>query len=82
MVEIGEIFTLWSGLCTKIRIKLDLVDGYANTVQLNFEKFLNETDIPKLKVFFTSEDNSGMDSFKENFDKVFPSHLFHMELLT
>ena len=60
LIQIEEVNTLWSGLCTKIRIKVDHMDTYGNTVRLTFDKSINESDIPQLKVYFTSEENSGI----------------------
>ena len=60
LIQVEEVNTLWSGLCTKIRIKVHHMETYGNTVRVTFDKSVNESDIPQLKAYFTSEENSGM----------------------
>ena len=74
LIQIEEVYTLWSGLCTKIRIRVDHMDTYGNTIRLTFDKSINESDIPQLKVYFTSEDNSGIFILmsSHNFSSIIP----------
>lgn len=57
-IDVEEIYTLWSGLCTKLRIK-DLLryDSY-NNIELKFRNSLETDNIPEVKIYFSSEENS------------------------
>ena len=58
-VDVQEIYTLWDGLCTKIKIKEPLSHMYGDYITLGFNKDMKESDIPNIKLYFTSENNSG-----------------------
>ena len=59
LIQVTEIFSLYSGLCTKINIKADLVDDHANVIEIKFNQTIHDSDLPQVKTYFTSEENSG-----------------------
>ena len=57
-VEIEEVFTFWSGLCTKLRLKEKIGYDTYNTIILKFGNSIEMSDIPIVKMYFSSEENS------------------------
>ena len=46
IVDVDEMYTLWSGLCYKITRKVDIFEDMNNTMILEFAKSMPEKDIP------------------------------------
>ena len=47
IVDVDEMYTLWSGLCYKITRKVDIFEDMNNTMILEFAKSMPEKDIPR-----------------------------------
>ena len=58
LVTVEEFYTIWSGLCFKITPKIRTGRAVENKLLLEFSKTLPIEDVPNVKVFFTSENNS------------------------
>ena len=56
--KLEEIFTFWSGLCTKLKIKTPIPVNIYNSIELEFHEFMLESDIPGVKTYISSEENS------------------------
>lgn len=59
LIKVTEIFTFYSGLCTKLNIKADLIDDHIDVISINFNQTIHYSDLPQVKAYFTSEENSG-----------------------
>ena len=57
-VEIEKVFTIWSGLCTKLRLKGKIGYDEYNTIIMRFSESIKTSDIPKVKIYISSEENS------------------------
>ena len=63
LVEIEEINTLGSGLCTKVRIFENVPAIFGGTqIKLVFKDYLNESDIPQAAIYYSSEENASKNS--------------------
>ena len=60
LVEVEEMYTLWSGLCTKIKPKIDHSETAANMMKIRLTDSIIDSDLPKIKIYFTSKDNAGI----------------------
>ena len=58
IIQVEEIKTLWLGLCTKIKPKIQLLKSVDSYVKMYFSKSLNNSDIPKVRLYLHSEGNS------------------------
>lgn len=58
LVHFEELYTFWSGLCFKIMPKIKTKRNLENSLKLKFSNSMSYYDVPKVKMFFTSENNS------------------------
>ena len=64
LFEVEEIHTFWSGLCTKLKIKLPILPNNGNLIKLKFKENLRSSDLPRVYVYYSSEENSSKFSVK------------------
>ena len=58
LADIEEVYTLWSGLCTKLKLKSKLFPLIGNRISLVFNESLPEEDIPEVSMHISSEENA------------------------
>ena len=58
LLELEEIYTEWSGICYKLTMKENTTTLMTNLIGLEFKESLPKEDIPEVKFYFTSENNS------------------------
>ena len=58
LLELEEIYTEWSGICYKLTMKENTTTLMRNYIGLEFKESLPKEDIPEVKFYFTSENNS------------------------
>ena len=58
LIDFEEVYTLDSGLCYKITPKINTTGGQYNDIELFFYDTLPIEDIPRVELFFSSEDNA------------------------
>ena len=58
LINFEEVYTLDSGLCYKITPKIKTTGGEYNKIELIFYYTLPDEDIPRVELFFSSEDNA------------------------
>ena len=58
LLELEEIYTEWSGICYKLTMKENTTTLMRNFIGLEFKESLPKEDIPEVKFYFTSENNS------------------------
>ena len=58
LLELEKIYTEWSGICYKLTMKENTTTLMRNYIGLEFKESLPKEDIPEVKFYFTSENNS------------------------
>ena len=58
LLGLEEIYTEWSGICYKLTMKENTTSLTRNFIGLEFKESLPKEDIPEVKFYFTSENNS------------------------
>ena len=57
-VEVVKEITLYSGICYKLNLKANSRQGIFNAMQLWFLDSVPVDEVPELRIYFTSEENS------------------------
>ena len=58
LIYFEEVYTLDSGLCYKITPKINTTGGLYNKITIIFNDTVRNEDIPRVELFFSSEDNA------------------------
>ena len=58
LINVEELYTLWSGICIKINQNEEIATYDENSIAILFNEDIKIEDLPKVHIFATSEQNS------------------------